>query len=441
MKNYLLTWIARFQKSALGKDVLVTSFLSTVGRSLGLFIPLFIGAWFGTTSTTDAFFLAYGLLLFLTTMIGNIFETVVVPYVTDLRSRGEDVGSFMGSVMFRGSIFVLGIVLLLLLILKPVLELSTRLPAGTIELALTLTLEMILMIFLVTWTSALNGALNAYKAFHVAALFPVFRSAAILGIAFYFKKRWGIHAVALAFVLGEVLRLGLSLHYFRKIIGRIRWQWGNMREITPFFKSAFFQSMGLGFISLTSLIDQVMASWTGAGGLSIYTYAMRLYRIPFQMISTGPGSVVLSHWSHDYSAGRKAFLWPSVRRVVILFTLGMVIVSLAAFFLRDPIAALAFKRGEFPPENVPVVGSLFGLLMAGLPFQMVNLFCVRLLIIYQKNKFYMILGFIRLILDVLLNYLFMSIWGIQGIALATTVLNCLFALTFYLKVKHEASRQ
>ena len=148
MKNYLMELFARFEKSALGKDVLRTSFLSVVGRGLGLFIPLFIGAWFGTSPQTDAFFLAYGLLLFLTTMIGNIFETVVVPFVTDLHSRGKDVGEFIGSILLRGTLFVCVILVFLLLVLKPFIEITTRLSSETVHLAFLLTMEMIVMVFL-----------------------------------------------------------------------------------------------------------------------------------------------------------------------------------------------------------------------------------------------------------------------------------------------------
>ena len=66
---------------------------------------------------------------------------------------------------------------------------------------------------------------------------------------------------------------------------------------------------------------------------------------------------------------------------------------------------------------------------------MIILFCVRLLLIYEKNKFYMKMGLLRLVADIFLNWLLMTWWGIRGIAWATTILNIVFAVIFYGKLR------
>ena len=85
------------------KDLIKTSLLAALGRASGFLIPFIIAAAFGTGGETDAFFLAYGFILFAVLVVGGLFETLIVPSVTEARNNGRDVGLLVGAIITRST--------------------------------------------------------------------------------------------------------------------------------------------------------------------------------------------------------------------------------------------------------------------------------------------------------------------------------------------------
>ncbi|MCM8775160.1 MAG: polysaccharide biosynthesis C-terminal domain-containing protein [Candidatus Omnitrophica bacterium] len=422
--------------SRIKREAVSTSIFSILGKGVSLVIPFFIGAWFGTTAETDAFFLAYSLLIFVAATVGSIFETLLVPFVSDIRTRSDDVGLFIGNLIVRSTIYLFTILLFLLVLVRPLITQTTQFSGETIHLVWTLVLEMVAVVVFLTWTSILNGALNCYRVFFVSAVSPGIRSVTVICAAFFLKDHLGIHALPLGYVLGEALRFFVGFYFFAKKIGSVHLTTRRTAiEMRPFLKSFIPQSAGLVFINLMMVVDQIMASWVGPGSLSIYAYADRLYTIPYFLIATGVVPVVFSYWADAFSRSSADFSWQKIRGVMTDLTVLTVFFSILIVLLQGSISRFAFGRGVFPDSELHTVGGLLALLGMGFPFQVLNLLCVRVLIIYKCNIFYMAVGFLRLVLDVILNYLFMIFMGIYGIALSTSLLNLISAVVLYAYAK------
>ena len=422
-------------KESIKKDTLTTFALAIAGRGLGFFIPLFIAAWFGTNRETDAFFLAYAIWLFVTLAFGNVFETLVVPFVAERRSQHKEVSGFIGKILAKSTLILAVIALALLLGIKPLLRIATRLSPETIDLVWVLMLEMCPMIFLSLATDTLNGVFNAYKIFYVSALSPGFRSLAVILTIFLLKHGMGVHAMAWAYLGGEGVRFFVSCIYFLHKIRKGERGKEETPETASFFKCMVPQLLGLIFINLIFLVDQSMASWFGPGALTIYAYAERIRNTLFLFFSAGAGSVVLSHWAHQLSGRTEPILWPKISRVIWKLFWVSAVFAIGMAWFRLPLNTLLFKRGQFPADSLLQVSNLFGILVLGVPFQVISLLGVRFLIVLKRNTFYMLLGLARLILDVPFNYLFMHFAGMNGIAFSTTFLDILFAFLIYQRMK------
>ncbi len=432
MRNYLSGF---HQKGSLKKDAVVTLGMTILGRGLGFFIPVLIATWFGTDQKTDAFFLAYAIWLFVTLAFGNVFETVVVPFVVEQRSQNKPLGRFVREILGKATLILAVIAFVLLLVVKPILKITTGFSPEAIALVRMLMIEMLSMIFLSLATDTINGVLNACKMFAVPALSPGFRSLVVILTVLLLKNGFGIHAIAWAYGIGEGVRFLVSCIYFSKQMKETKIPGQKTEDTASFFKCMVPQLFGLTFINLIFLVDQSMASWFGPGALTTYAYAERLRNVLFLLFSAGTGSVALSYWANQFGAKTTPILWPKIKSVIwglfwlsAFFALGMV-------FFRFPLSTLLFKHGEFPTKNLHQVSDLFGILVMGVPFQVMALLGVRFLIVLKRNAFYMVIGFLRLILDAPLNYLFMHFIGINGIALSTTFLDVLFAFFIYQRMK------
>ena len=413
------------------RDLINTSLLVVVGRASGFLIPFVIAAAFGTTRQTDAFFLSYSLVLFITLVVANLFETLVVPHVTNERAKGRDVAVLVSGIMIRSTGILSLASIFLLLIINPLLTVTTDFSSESVTLASRLVAEMVPMVLLVTWTSALNGALNAHKVFHVAALSPLFRSIIVIVSIFVLAPRWGIHAATWGFTVGEGARFLVSLYFFQKRIGRLRFRGKPASGVSQFFTSAIFQIQGYAFHCIVPVINQFMASWLNSGDISIYMYAGRLRNLPFLLFSAGVASVILSYWANQQSDGSGKFTWPHIARVIFRVAFLAALAALCCVLLRQIICSLALDWGAFPDSKLPSVENLFSVLIISLPFDVVALLCVRLLIILKCDVFFMVATFCKLLLTVALNYLLIPGFGLIGIGIATVGANTLYAIILF----------
>jgi putative peptidoglycan lipid II flippase len=200
-------FLNHLRKHPLVWDTITTTLISTLGKGVGFLIPFFIAAWFGVSADTDAFFFAYGLILFLSGIFAPVIESVIVPYIAEARAKNEDVGAFVGRVLGVSGVGILVLTTVALLVIKPVLSLITRFDSQSINLIYWLLIETAPLVILLVWTSVLAGTLNAYKKFVFPAISPAFRAIVNLSIIFIFKDTLGVHAIAWGYVIGEAVRL------------------------------------------------------------------------------------------------------------------------------------------------------------------------------------------------------------------------------------------
>ena len=161
----LYKFFAEIRNRALVWDSITTSFWSTLGRGVGFLIPFFIASWFGVSSGTDSFFFSYSLILFLAGIFTTVIQSIIVPYINEIRKKNDDVGKFVGKVLSISSIGLLGVAVVVLLVVKPILYVITRFDSKTLSIVYRLIVETSPLIIFMVWTNILAGTLNAYKKF------------------------------------------------------------------------------------------------------------------------------------------------------------------------------------------------------------------------------------------------------------------------------------
>jgi len=424
------------------RDTITTTLFSTVGKAVSFLIPFFIAAWFGVTSETDAFFFAYGVILFFSGIFAPVVERIIVPYITEARTQKEDVGAFIGRVVTASGVGLLCLTLLFFLITKPFSSLITSFDPSTVDFIFKLFLETSPLIFLLTWTGVMAGVLNAYKKFAFPALSPAFRAIAILIILFIFKDRCGVHAIAFGYVAGEIVRLVILGGVIRWLkLFKIRFSLQFDSKFRGFLKIISYQIVGMIAVGLNPIVDKVMASWLGKGDVSVLHYADRLYLIPVTFLTTGLIVTLLSHWSSVYYKWGSHKLREEVKKAVKVAGILALLITVLLLFFHQPIVNLAFGRGAFDKARLPEVGWVWVCYLFGFLPYIVGRIYVQAHLVLKNTRVLMIAAFCLNGLNILFNYLLMKPLGVAGIALATS-LTSVFSLSFlgyvfYKKLEHE----
>ncbi|HDG97046.1 MAG TPA: hypothetical protein ENG73_02565 [Desulfobacterales bacterium] len=413
-------------------DTLTTTFFSTVGKGVGFLVPFFIAAWFGVSSETDAFFFAYGLVLFLSGIFAPVVEGVIVPYIAETRARGEDVGRFVGNILGISGIGLLALTGSVLLVIKPVLSVITRFDSQALDLIYWLLVETAPLVILLVWTSVLAGTLNACKKFAFPAISPAFRAIVNLSIIFIFKDALGVHAIALGYVAGEVVRLIILAGIIIRIkLFKLGLYFQLDSRLREFFRTASYQAMGMVAVGLNPIVDKTMASWLGRGSVSVLYYADRLYIIPVTFMTTGLMATLLSYWSeryYNYESGYQRLNEDVKKTIKVVGFLTLSIMLLLILF-HQPIVNLAFGRGAFALEKLPEVGWVWVCYLLGFVPYIVGRLFVRVHLVLKNTKTLLHCALYSNLLNIFLNYILMRFLSVAGIALSTSVIS-VFSLLF-----------
>jgi len=409
-----------------------------MGKAVGFLIPFFIAAWFGVTTETDAFFFTYGIILFVSGIFAPVVETVIVPYVTEARTKNEDVGRFVGGVLSVSGVSILILLGIVLFFIRPILSVIARFDMQSLNLVYRLLIEMAPLIMLLIWASILAGTLNAYKKFAFPALSPAFRAIVNLSILFIFKEIFGVHAIALGYVLGEAFRLAILVSVIKRMnLLKLSLSLQLDPKLREFLKTASYQTIGMAAVGLNPVVDKTMASWLGPGSVSVLHYADRLYMIPVTFMTTGLMATLLSHWSGRYYESGRQRLSEDVKKAVKVVGFITLPIMLLLIFIHQPIVKIAFGHGVFDKTRLTAVGWVWVYYLFGFgPYVVSQIFNWRLIVLKQTRLMF-ILSLLWLSLNIVLNIALMHFLHVAGIALSTSLVYGIASVVLFSILKKD----
>lgn len=235
-------------------------------------------------------------------------------------------------------------------------------------------------------------------------------------------REWRIYGLAIGVVMGvfgELFILGWGLrHHGITLIPRwsgFDWPLRQiLRQATP--------SAAAGILmGCTTLVDQAMAAMLHSGSVSALNYANKLIPVLLGVSMTSLSVAVLPALS-KLSASRD---WHAIRNILSTYTwlifLAGIPTTVILIAFSQPIIRIFFQGGAFTSQDTHVVARVQALLCVEIPFYAASILCVNVLVALKRNGVLFWGTVIAVIENVVLNYLFMKVFGLAGIALSTSV--------------------
>lgn len=419
-----LTWLRESVNGRILTATFTVAGLVCIVKACTLIKEMVIARRFGAGDALDAFYVAFLLPSFLANVVGDSFNAAFIPTYIEVRQRqGKQAGQCLLSSVAVINIAVLATVSLLLAALQgwslPLLGSSFE-PS---KLALTRCLFFVLLISLsLTGLSTLwRATLNAHGRFALTALGPLMSPVLILALLAGVGAFWGVYALAVGTVVGiagELAFSGYALH--ASGISLIpRWS-GFDRSVRMVLSQYAPVVIGSLLMGSTVLVDQSMAAMLGTGSVSALNYANKLLGIPLNL---GIYSVSVAVFP-TFSLLSAKEDWSGLRRALRSYTWLLALLTVPLTFLlawfSEPLVALFFRGGAFTQQDVHLVAKVQALLCLQVPFYSIGVLYVRAISALKRNHILMWGTTISVCVNVVLNYLFMQVLGLPGIALSTT---------------------
>jgi putative peptidoglycan lipid II flippase len=396
---------------------------------------IFVARSFGASAELDCFLVAFAIPMYIWGVVSQTFSCAFVPtlvrvYEHSGRTTAEAlIRSTTAQIVTRLALLTLALAVAAPWILPLV---GSGFDADERALATRLFRIMLWIVPLSGVSVYLGGILNCFKSFAIVALAPICMPIVMLVAVVVFVPNYGVEALAWSVVIAYSLELSLlCVGMWRRNFPLLP-SWTRHTSDRDLRRQYGHLFVGAMLMSSSPLIDQSMASWFGVGSVSVLSYGNKLAAVLVGTISLGLGAVVFPHFSRlaaigDVQAITKTVHW--LIKAVSLITIPMT--GLLIFFSR-PIAALLFQRGAMTTETITSVAQVQSCYLLQLPAYIVGILGVHMLLALGGSRTISRIAATNLVVNVVANLVLLKLFGITGIALATS---CLYlvstALVYY----------
>ena len=284
---------------------------------------------------------------------------------------------------------------------------------------LTYVFPYILLISLVAFFGAIQ---NSKKKFQVVAATPILFNLTLITFAF-FAEDLSLKVIGTSVIVAGILQLLLNLvvtsrlGYFPSFTKKF-----NNRILNSFFARFLPAILAAGVYQLNVLIDTIFASFLISGSPTWLYLSDRLIHFPMGLFGVAIALVALPDLTEQLiSKNKKEFMKVFYKGFISTFLLGL-LSGLFYVLLSYQIIQLLFFRGEFTSFDVNMTSSSLIAYSYALPFLLSSKFFNSVFFAASKTRIVLLLGSVSLLINLILNYLFIFTydWGHVGLALATT---------------------
>ncbi len=431
------------------KNILVITPLSLIGHAGTLLIYIVLATWFGAPAEMDFIYYYWGIALFVIQLLSAASAySVLVPLLAEARAKGETEAQRCVQSIFSRYITTMPWLCCLLVAISwtisqrflPNAELSSVATIGIVCGFLCFTI-----IASLRWM--LKAILDTYQAFQVSIIVQGLSAALVIGIIYLCKPSLTWFSIPLALILGELFQV---IVLFPRCCAILNLRARHLKldlQSTPYTKQFLHQCllmMGAAIADgLNPVVDRGMASTLGASSVSKLDYALRLCAIP-ERLTGGALPVLLSHWAKIFSSESQAEngsttngtqLQRSVWHGVIVLLILMVPFLTGFYLLRENIVSVLYGQGKLSEVAQFHIASLLGIYLLGMLPRLISRLLIRAHLARQAHRTVFTATLIRLILNPVLNWLFMRYWGLEGVAWSTALLSypifAYIAITFW----------
>jgi len=386
-----------------------------VGRDLALAMR------FGRGDQVDVYLAAMALPLLVVQVVAASCATNLSPaYIEAREKRGAAAAA---SLVARGTavvLAVLGVSVVLLWLAAPLVMQAVAPGFGDEKLHMArLLLQWLAPTVMfqgmsIVWTTLLNAEGRFGWISLVPAATPVLLVALLLG--------WDVDivTVAMATLGGAAIEAGLCAVALRRT-GLPLPRWSGVAGLRGLIVESVHLGIGQAMMTGGALIDQLFASLAGPGAVSTLSYGGKISSFLMASAASALAVAVLPFFSEQVARRDAVGLRRSLHyweKRILLISIPLTLVLVAAC---EPMVRAIFERGHFAAADTAAVTAVQRLALLQIPFFLLGTVNGRMLSALSRNRMVVRIAAINFVMNAVLDYTFLKLFGLPGIALSTAV--------------------
>ena len=410
--------------SSILKGTFIIIGVGIIAKILSFISEAILAAILGTTYLSDAYYMVAGIQILVYPMLSIGIWKVFLPMYKDLITKGAnaDAGILTNKVITFIIMCSCIIVILLLLFSQQLVNLiAPGFDGRTSELCAKLVRWSAIMYVFIALSSVYSAMLQSRGMFFASQIREVASHIPTIIVALFFYDYFGVIGLAVALALGGLFRLLVQLPY-------VKWGYSykfdlNFRDrnFGVFFRRLPSALISEGIIQTNAFVGKVFASTLPIGSVSCLNYGQRLINFFSGLLSSAVATALYPQMIELISLKQIDRLSRLMVNIYITFALIMIPATAICYIYSNEIVRIVFQRGMFDANSTETTASVFALYSLGLFFTACFTITINLFYSWGDTKTPMYISLMILILNIILNFAMIGIWGIMGLALATSV--------------------
>jgi putative peptidoglycan lipid II flippase len=425
----------------------IFSLATGLSRILGLVREIVVNALFGVQGAgINAFTVAFQIPNLVRALVADAaLSAAFVPVFSELLERGERERAWrVASTLFWLMLLGLSALTAVFIVIAPwVMQLFGY--EG--ELVVALSRILFPIVALLGVSGIVVGILNTYEHFSVPALTPVFWNLAIIaglliGVPRADTETGELYVYAASILVGTVIQVLLPVPWLRGRGGSLRvlvdWRDPAVRRVFALMGPV---TLGLGLINFNQVLGSLFAARLIDKDLApaAINAAFRVYMLPQGMFSVAVATVLFPALARLAARSDVAGFRETVSLGLRQISFLLLPASAVSIVLAEPIVRLLYERGEFDPQETPVVAAALAAFSAGLVFNGMMLMLNRGFFSLQEPWTPTVVALANLALCAAL-YAALYRVGPWGIPLSISISNLAGAATLLLLLRRRLGR-
>jgi putative peptidoglycan lipid II flippase len=434
----------RPQRRRLARSTAFFAVATACSRIAGLVREIFAAAYFGVGGAMSAFTVAFQIPNTVRSLFADAaIQAAFVPVFTEKLEHGKRREAFT---LAANLIFLVAVVLALVtavfILIAPLLThlFAPGFDGADFDLTVGLSRVLFPILVLLGVSGMVVGILNSYDRFGVFAIAPFFWNVAIVavlvGLAPAFPDDDQIYAYAIGVLVGTVIQLAMLTYDLKNTPFGIR------RAVLAPFRARLRDGLrnadvrrvlllmlpvtiSLGLINVNLLINSLFASLVDTtpvnAGPAAIDKAFRIYMLPQGVFSVAVSTVLFPTLARFAARGDLSRLRSTMANGMRQIVLLLIPAAAAILVLSEPMIRVVYERGDFTPEQTPLVaGALFWFAFS-LPFNGLFLLMTRTFFSLQRPWIPTAISGVNLAVTALFSLALYGPYGIDGIVAATAI--------------------
>ena len=394
-----------------------------------------LAAYLGTNYRSDAYYMVSSIQQVIYPMLSVGIWKVFLPVYKEKITQGHTDQAYEltnKAISFFTIVSIIVVALIMVLTGPVVSVVAPGFEGETRELCIKLVRISAPMYVFIIASAVYASILQSHNKFLGSQIREVASHIPTILAAIFFYHRFGIEAMAIALVVGGAIRLIIELPFV---------DWGYKYKPDLKFRTKEFLTMlkrlpsaliSEGVTQLNTLVDKAMASMLPEGTISSLNYGNRLMNVFSGLLSTAISTALYPQMIELIALKKEQELSKLVVKIINIFSVLMVPVTLACVLFRTELVAAVFQRGSFTAESTVLTSGVFALYSLGIFFIACNTVITNLFYGYGNTKTPMYISIANLVVNVVLNLILIHVWGVNGLALATSLSAI---ITFFVRIK------